>query len=329
VAEPRSTLGRPQQRAAKRRGKIDAERTSFIIAFLALPLAIFIVMVVVPYAQAFYYATTDWRGFSDDMNFVGLDNFVRMFADPVFLSALRNSLLLCLVMPTAILTAAFLIAFTVTAGGPAVGHTRGLLGGSAYRVLSFFPYTVPAIIVGLIWAQVYDPSRGLLNGILTGLGLPFESFPWLGNKDTAMGAAMFVIFWSLVGFYMVLFVASIKAIPAETYEAARIDGAGRFRTAISITLPLIIPSLQSAYIYIGIMVIDSFGFMMVLNPDGGPAYSTMTLTQYLYLTAFTQGRFGLATAMGVFLAVVILLYSALIFAVFRRISGRTLKKERS
>jgi N-acetylglucosamine transport system permease protein len=144
-----------------------------------------------------------------------------------------------------------------------------------------------------------------------------------------MPAAMFVIFWSLVGFYMVLFVASIKAIPAETYEAARIDGAGRFRTAVSITLPLIIPSLQSAYIYLGIMVIDSFGFMMILNPDGGPGYSTMTLTQYLYLTAFTQGKFGLATAMGVFLAVLILLYSALIFAIFRRISGRTLLKERA
>ena len=99
--------------------------------------------------------------------------------------------------------------------------------------MSFFPYTVPAIVIGLIWAQVYDPSAGILNAFLTKVGLSgFENFAWLGDPRTAMPASMFVIIWSFVGFYMVLFVAAIKGIPAEIYEAARIDGAGRFRTAI-------------------------------------------------------------------------------------------------
>jgi N-acetylglucosamine transport system permease protein len=322
MIESRSAVGRSRQRTANRGGKIRMERATFIATFLIVPLVLFVVFIVSPFLQAFYYSLTDWRGFSQERNFVGLANFSTMFGDPVFLSALRNSLLLGLVLPTAILAAAFLIAFTVTAGGPTVGNIRGLRGGGFYRVISFFPYTVPAIVIGLIWAQVYDPSRGLLNSILTGLGFTqFESFPWLGDRDTAMASSMFVIFWALVGFYVVLFVAAIKGIPGETYEAARIDGAGRARTAVSITLPQMLSNVKSAYIYLGLMVIDSFSFMMVLNPQGGPAYSTLTITQYLYSTAFTRGQFGLATAMGVFLSVIILIYVGLIFGVFRALGG--------
>lgn len=313
---------RPRTRAVGRRGSARTQRALFIGAFLLLPLLIFVVFIAVPFLQAFYYALTDWRGFSPEMNFIGLDNFARMLGDDVFLAALRNSLLLCLILPTAILAAAFLIAFTVTAGGPALGQIRGLRGGGFYRVITFFPYAVPAIVIGLIWAQVYDPTRGLLNSILTGIGLSgFENFPWLGDASTAMGASMFVIFWALVGFYVVLFVAAIKGIPGETYEAARIDGAGRWRTAVSITLPQMLSNVRSSYVYLGLMVIDSFGFMMVLNPQGGPNYTTMTITQYLYMTAFTKGQFGLATAMGVFLAAIILVYSGILFLVFRWLGG--------
>ena len=91
-----------------------------------------------------------------------------------------------------------------------------------------------------------------------------------------MPASMFVIIWSFVGFYMVLFVAAIKGVPAEIYEAARIDGAGRFRTAVSITLPLIRDNVQTAYIYLGITALDAFVYMQALNPGGGPDNSTLT-----------------------------------------------------
>lgn len=290
--------------------------------FLGLPLAVFGIFVLVPYVQSFYYALTDWRGFSDQMNFVGLANFGTLLTDDVFLVALRNSAFLGAVLPTLILSAAFAIAFVVTSGGPATGPVRGLGGSGFYRVVSFFPYAVPAIIIGLIWVQVFDPSRGLLNGLLTALGLgQFENFPWLGDTRTAMPASMFTIAWGLVGFYTVLFVAAIKGVPSETYEAARIDGAGRFRTAVSIALPQVLGNIRTAYIYLGLAVIDSFGYMMVLNPQGGPDYATLTLTQELYRTAFTNGQFGLATAMGLVLAAVTLVYAGLIFLIFRVAGG--------
>ena len=177
-------------------------------------------------------------------------------------------------------------------------------------------------MIGIIWGRVYDPSAGLLNGILTGLGFgQFQSFAWLGEQRTAMIATIFVIVWGLVGFYMVLFVAAIKGIPAEIFEAARIDGAGRFRTAVTITIPLIRDNIQTAYIYMGILALDAFVYMSVLNAGGGPNNSTLVMAQQLFTTAFTKGQFGLACAMGVVLALVTLAFAGIVFVVNRLTGG--------
>ena len=137
-----------------------------------------------------------------------------------------------------------------------------------------------------------------------------------------MSASMFVIIWGFVGFYAVLFVAAIKGVPSETYEAVRIDGAGRFRTSTSVTIPLIRDSIQTAYIYLGIIALDAFVYMAALNPQGGPDNSTLTMSQDLFNTAFRKGQFGYASAMGVTLAIVTLVFAALVFLVNRLTGGR-------
>lgn len=181
---------------------------------------------------------------------------------------------------------------------------------------------MPAIIVGLIWAQMYDPNAGLVNGVLTAIGLDqFDTFAWLGETASAMPALMFVIVWGLVGFYAVLFIAAIKGVPAELYEAARIDGAGRFRTTISITLPAIRDTVQTAYIYLGIAALDAFVYVQAMLPNGGPNNSTLTISQRLFNVAFAKQQFGYATAMGVVLAVVTLVFAALVFTVNRLTGG--------
>jgi N-acetylglucosamine transport system permease protein len=134
---------------------------------------------------------------------------------------------------------------------------------------------------------------------------------------------MFVIIWGLVGFYMVLFIAAIKGVPAEVFEAARIDGAGRFRTAVSITIPLIRENVQTAFIYIGILALDAFVYMAALEPGGGPDNTTLVMAQELFNTAFTKGQFGYACAMGVVLAVITLAYAGLVFAVNRIFGGKS------
>ncbi len=295
----------------------NLENISFTLVFLGLPLAIYVIFVILPFVQAFYYSLTDWSGFSKSMNFVGLDNYVALTQDPVFIKAVMNSIVLVVVLPPLVIILSLTLATLVTVGGVSRGQVAGLKHSSIYRIISFFPYTVPAIVIGILWAQVYDPSNGLLNGVLTALGFDFfQSFAWLGSERTAMGASMFVIAWSLVGFYMVLFIAAIKGIPSEVYEAARVDGAGRFRTAISVTVPMIRDTIRTAYIYIGILALDAFVYMQALNPVGGPNNSTIVISQHLLNTAFKKGKFGYATSMGATLAIITLTFAAIVFLVF-------------
>jgi N-acetylglucosamine transport system permease protein len=292
--------------------------------FLGLPLAIYVVFVVSPFAQAIYYSLTDWSGFTPTQNFVGIRNYTRVLTDSIFLRAMRNNIILVVVLPLLTIVLALALASLLTVGGSSHGQTRGLRGSDFYRVVSFFPYVIPAIVIGIMWGRIYDPSNGVLNGILTRLGFDrFASFPWLGDVRTAMGATMFVILWGFVGFYMVLFVAAIKGIPAEIFEAARVDGAGRLRTTLSITIPMVRDNVQTAYIYMGILALDAFVYMAALEPGGGPENSTLVMSQQLFTTAFTKGQFGYACAMGVVLALITLIYAAMVFAINRLTGGRS------
>jgi N-acetylglucosamine transport system permease protein len=301
--------------------KLTFDFISFIAVFLLLPLAIFLIFVISPFVQAIYYSMTNWTGFSPNMSFIGLNNFVKLFQDTTFLQAMANNALLALVVPLITIVIALIFASMITVGGPSHGPVRGLVGSSFYRVVSFFPYVIPAIVIAILWSMIYQPSNGLLNGVLRTLGAT-NMIDWLGDQRTAMGSTIFVIVWSMVGFYMVLFIAAIKGIPAETLEAARIDGAGRFRTVVSILLPQIRDNVQTAYIYLGIMALDAFVYMAGLNASGGPNNSTLVMSQYLFRTAFEKGQFGLATAMGVVLAAVTLIFAGLVIGVFRLIGGK-------
>ncbi|HEX2856119.1 MAG TPA: sugar ABC transporter permease [Propionibacteriaceae bacterium] len=315
--------GRQATRGRRRRRNFSFDRVTFFLAFLGVPVAVYIIFVVSPFVQAFYYSLTDWTGFNPKMDYIGLSNYTTAFTDDTFLRAIRNSVTLGIVVPLVTIVLSLTLATLITVGGASHGQTRGLSGSSFYRVISFFPYTIPAIIVGIMWSQVFDPSNGLVNGILTRIGLhQFNSFAWLGTESTAMPVSMFVIIWGMVGFYMVLFIAAIKGIPAEIYESARIDGANRFRTAIGITLPLIRENVQTAYIYLGIAALDAFVYMQALNSNGGPNNSTLVMSQYLYRTAFTKGQWGLACAMGVVLSAVTMGFAGLVFLVNRLTGGK-------
>src|SRR6185312_76668 len=311
-----STLARAP--AASRRWALpNFEKASFMLVFLGLPLAIYVIFVISPFVQAFYYSMTDWSGFSRHMNFIGLDNYGRLLQDDVFLKAVNNIIVLVVVLPPLVIVLSLTLATLVTVGGVTRGEIRGLAHSDIYRIISFFPYTVPAIIIGIVWAQMYDPSNGLLNGILTTMGFSaFKSFAWLGDERTAMVASIFVIAWSMVGFYMVLFVAAIKGISAEVYDAARVDGAGRVRTALSITVPMIRDTIRTAYVYLGILALDAFVYMQALNSNGGPANATLVISQDLLNTAFKKGKFGYASSMGATLAIITLVFAALVFLVF-------------
>jgi N-acetylglucosamine transport system permease protein len=315
--------GAPAAVTRRRRRRMPMARRGFVLLTLGIPFVFYAVFVLWPFAQAFIYSLTNWSGFSDTFDFVGISNYKALLNDDTFLQAVRNNLLLAIVVPFVTIALALALATLVTVGGSSTGAVRGLGHSSFYRIVSFFPYTIPAIVIGLIWSQMFDPSSGLVNGILTSLGLSqFTSFAWLGEVSTAMPVSMFVIIWGFVGFYMVLFIAAIKGIPAELYDAARVDGAGRIRMTMMVTLPMVRETIQTAYIYLGILALDAFVYMAALNASGGPQNSTLTMTQDLFNTAFKKGQFGLASAMGVVLAVLTLLFAAVVFLVNRLTKGK-------
>jgi N-acetylglucosamine transport system permease protein len=315
--------GAPGRGARWRRKHLTFDKVSFAVVFLGVPLVLYVVLVLSPFVQAVVYSLTSWTGFDTSMTFVGFANYVNAFNDPTFQLAVRNSVELVIVLPIVVIALALALASLVTIGGPSNGQVRGVRFGEFYRIVFFFPYIIPAIATGIMWNQVFDPSNGLLNGVLTSVGLNgFSSYPWLGDTRSAMLASMFVMSWASVGFYMVIFVAAIKALPAEIYEAARLDGASRLRIALRITIPMLRGSIRTSIIYTGIFALDAFVFMSALNPGGGPDDSTLVISQELFKSAFTKGQFGLACAMGVVLAGITLVFAAIVFLVDRITGGR-------
>lgn len=313
------TAAPPSTAPARGRGRrrLTPQRLLFFALFLGLPLLIYVVFVVSPFLQAFYYSLTDWRGLSSETTFIGLDNYVEIFGDPTYRTALLHNLLLMVVLPTITITLAFALAILVTVGGDSRGEIRGIRGASIYRVISFFPYVIPAVVVGILFAFIYSPNGGLLNGLLGLVGLD-RGIGWLGDPRFALAAIVVAVVWSLVGFYMVLFVAAIKAVPAEVVEAARLDGCGRLRLAVQIILPMIRENVSTAVVYMGIMALDMFVYVNVMTPIGGTGKSTEVVSRYLYETAFTRSQFGLASAMGVVLALVTMLMAVIVLFATRK-----------
>ncbi|GAA1489058.1 sugar ABC transporter permease [Brachybacterium sacelli] len=324
----------------------------FFLLFLGVPLAVYLMFVVSPFLQAFYYSLTNWSGLSPTMDFIGLDNYERILGDVVFWTSLRNNLVLLIVLPTITITLSFALAVMVTIGGSTHGGVRGVRGAGFYRVISFFPYAVPAVITGILFAFIFHPNGGLLNGTLNlfmpavngALGLaspvidplralvgaaPMElpladiRIAWLGDQRFALPAVAFAMIWTFVGFYMVLFVASIKSIPQEVLEAARIDGAGRLRSAVQVVAPMVRDNISTAVVYIGIFALDAFTFISVMTPNGGTDNSTKVVSLHLYQTAFRDGRFGEASAMGVLMALITMAVAVVVIGL-----GRARKDER-
>ncbi len=289
----------------------------FIAGFLAVPLVLYGVLVVSPFFQTFYYSLTDWTGLSSDFAFVGLDNFERLMEDDIFHKALWHNVLLLLVLPVITLGLGLFFAFMLNVGGR---HRKGeavsgVRGSHFYKIVYFFPQALSIAIVVVLWKYIFNPAGGLLNGIFTALGLEdwqreWLSETWLGDPQMAFWCVVIVMVWANVGFYVVLFSAAMGSIPKEIYEAALLDGANRVTTFFRVTLPLMRDTVQTGWVYMGIMALDAFAVVHILTVGpGGPDYSTIVAPLYLYNKAFMDGQAGYATAVAVALLIVTMIFS--------------------
>lgn len=209
----------------------------------------------------------------------------------------------------------------MSGGGAEGAAITGVRGSGFYKIAYFFPQVLSIAIVALLFQFAYNPNNGVINSALKGVGLGSVQPNWLGDPDLALYCVMAVLVWSTVGFFVVLFSAGMASIPRDFYEAALLDGASRFTTFFRITLPLLWDTVQSGWVYMGILALGAEAFasvqIMTVGP-GGPDYSTTVLPLYVYQSAFRDGQAGYATTIGVALLVVTLLFAAVVMRLGRR-----------
>ncbi|MEZ4736570.1 MAG: sugar ABC transporter permease [Caldilineaceae bacterium] len=287
------------------------EERTLIFSFLALPVAIYALFVLVPYGAAMVVAFTRWRALSANITFNGLNNFIKLYRDEQFWQALSHNGIALIVLPAATLALALFFAFL---------FTQGIRMARLFRIIFFFPQVLSAVVVAVLWGFIYHPTVGLLNAFFELIGIDaLANFTWLGDPKTVFGSILVVVIWQSVGFYMVLFVSGMEGIPNEYYEAARLDGAAGWTLFANITVPLLWETIRTALVFVAIGAMDLFAIVTVMtNGTGGPSQAADVVPVLLYRTAFTNGEFGYAAAIGVALLLIILGLSFLSLRVTQR-----------
>lgn len=295
----------------------------FIVGFLALPVIVYAVFVISPFVQAFQISMTDWSGLVGTAKFVGFENFEKLWHNEDFWNALRHNVWMLIAVPIVTLGLGLFFAFMLNVGGKRRKNEviTGVAGSKFYRFVFFFPQVISITIIAVIWFNIYnpDPQDGMLNSLLGAVGLDGWQNAWLGEKSLALLCIMAVMIWSHVGFYVVLFSAAMASIPRDIYEAALLDGAGRFPTFFRITLPLLWDTVQTGWVYMGIIALDGFALVQIMSVNmGGPNGATDVMPLRLYLTAFRDSQFGYASAMGVAMLIVTMTFAVLTLRFARR-----------
>ncbi|WBB50168.1 sugar ABC transporter permease [Verrucosispora sp. WMMA2044] len=301
----------------------------FVTGFLALPVGLYLFYVVWPFLQAAGYSLTDWGGYSDRQQFVGLDNYLRLFSDELIRKAFWHNVFFLITVPLFTIALALFLAFLLNVGGREdKAGIRGVFGSGLYKVIFFFPQVLSLVVIAVMWQQIYRADgQGLINGMLMKIGLVSEDEPitFMYDPEPFLGVPavlwwlLLIAVWSGAGFYMVLFSAAMQSIPKDVYEAAILDGAGRFHTFFRITLPLLRDTVSVAWVYLGFIALDMYALVFVMTPSqGGPNHASEIFASVLNFTAFQKGQFGYACAMGVTLAIFTILLAALQLRITRR-----------
>jgi multiple sugar transport system permease protein len=226
--------------------------------------------------------------------FVGVDNFVSLARDPIFLKAVGNTILYTLIVVSAQIGLALLIAGLLQPLPP-----RGQM---FYRALFYLPLVNSAILVAMVWRWIFNPNPfGLANAVLAIFGL--SPHAWIGSSDEAMAAVILSTVLIIPGGGVVLYSAAIGGIPRELYEAADVEGAGWYRKWRHITIPLLRPTTLYLVVVYTILAFQVFERVYIMTNGGGPNNATITIVQLIYSTAFQFGRYGLASAQAVVLFV--------------------------
>jgi ABC-type sugar transport system permease subunit len=280
--------------------RVRARRKEYLV-FLAFIAPNVVLLAVFSYWPVFYngyLSLTSWDLLSEFKPMVGFDNYVALFGDPDF---------------RGVLTRTFIFSGVITAGSMAAGIgvanllNQKLIGRNFVRTTSFAPYVVTGAAVGTIWLYIFNPEFGMMKQLLESFGA--SSPGWVADSQWALPALIIVYLWKNIGFVAVIYLAALQSMPAELYEAARIDGAGPWTTFRKLTLPLL--SAVSFFVAV-VTIIGSFQAfdVIAIMTEGGPGDATTTLTWFIYQEAFQAFDAGRAGAAAIIMFGLLLLITA-------------------
>lgn len=253
-----------------------------------IPLTIFWIW---PMIYSLYISFTDWDYMSPEYSFVGLENYISLFTDPLFYGVLLNTLYFSagVVVPSVI--GGLLLALLVVKKQKGMGF---------YRTLIFSPWVTPAVAVSIVWSWIYEPQVGLANWLLSLAKLP--ALEWTSSTTWAMPAVIILTIWKSLGWCMIFYLNALRKVPESLYEAAALDGASPMQKFRYVTLPLISPTTLFLGIITAVDALQAYDQIQVLT-QGGPAGSTRTILYMYYQSAFEQFNMGQATAIATVLVI--------------------------
>ncbi len=290
--------------------RLGVQRMAYV--FVLPNLLIFGIFILLPVVLNFYYAFTGGTNlFPQDRPFVGTENFQQLFACENFFdpnTCVQDNFSRA-VTNTAIFVLTQVVLMVLISLITALALNRNIRGRGFFRSVFFYPVLLSPVVVALIWKWILQQD-GLLNSMILTLGGDRISF--LLNRDWARFWVVVISVWSLMGFYTLILLSGLQAIPAELYEAASIDGANGWRTFWSITLPLLMPTMMVVLVLTLIRAVQVFDVVFAFT-GGGPGTATQYMVQYIYSTGFANNtkQYGLAAAASVVLAVVLMTFTLL------------------
>jgi multiple sugar transport system permease protein len=302
AAEPRRPAANPRTRSRAAWGFV-APALIAIAVFFAVPVFAALLLSLTDFD---IYALADLR----NLRFVGLDNYVNLFSNPLFWGAMKNTGLFALIGVPASIAASLAAALLLNA--------RIIKWRPVWRVAFFAPFVTTLVATAVLWNYLLHTRYGLINWALTGIGLP--GVDWLGSPATSIPAILIFVVWKTFGYNMLIFLAVLQTVPDELHEAARIDGAGAWTRFRHVTLPAIAPTL----LLVSIISVASF-FQLFAEPyvmtQGGPAQSTVTVLYFMYEEGFKWWNLGSASAVAFILFLCILAITLIQLAVARRLGA--------
>jgi raffinose/stachyose/melibiose transport system permease protein len=263
-----------------------------VIFFVAPAFILTVGFIAYPAIASAYYSLYKWRASFAARIYVGLENWQRLFSDPIIADCISHNLLLIVVTVFLEIPLAFAIALLLA--------RAKVFGRNLYRSAYFFPVVLPVTVAGVLWTCIYNPQYGLVNEGLRAIGLGQLAQPWLARSKLVMPAVMLVVVWKWIGFYIVIFMAALGSIPQDIYDIATLDGANLWQLGVRVLAPM----LQEVFVVtvaMGISASIKRFDMIYIMTMGGPVHYSELLATYMYKQAFPSADIGYASTIAFFL----------------------------